>query len=92
MPRLYRTGEDPDLDFNGAIPDADVLADAWDTWRGEVSHARTVYSDLDLDAAVNVHGNHAETRDIIVHLIEGCARHVGHADPLRECIDGRTGQ
>jgi uncharacterized damage-inducible protein DinB len=92
LARLYRTEEDPDLDFNGAIPDVDVLADAWDTWRGEVSHARAVYSALDLDATVNVHGNDTEARDIVVHLIEEYARHVGHADLLRECLDGRTGQ
>ena len=92
LPRLYQSEDDPDLDFNAAMPDADVVADAWDTWRGEVSHARAVYSALDLDAIVNVHGNDAEARDIVVHLIEEYARHVGHADLLRECIDGRTGQ
>jgi hypothetical protein len=27
-----------------------------------------------------------------VHLVEEYARHVGHADLLRECVDGRTGQ
>ena len=31
-------------------------------------------------------------RDIVVHLIEEYARHCGHADLVRECIDGRTGQ
>ena len=31
-------------------------------------------------------------RDIMVHMIEEYARHAGHADLLRECIDGRTGQ
>ncbi len=29
-------------------------------------------------------------RDFLVHRIEGYARHSGHADPLRECIEGRT--
>ena len=33
-----------------------------------------------------------EMRDVLVHLIEEYARHCGHADLLRECIDGRTGQ
>lgn len=92
LPRLYRTEEDPDQDFNEAVADEGVLADAWDTWRGEVAHARAVYADLDLDAIVSVHGQEAEARDIVVHLIEEYARHVGHADLLRECIDGRTGQ
>ena len=33
-----------------------------------------------------------ELRDVLVHLIEEYARHCGHADLLRECLDGRTGQ
>lgn len=92
LPRLYRTQEDPDLDFNQAAAEDDVVAEAWSTWRGEVAHARTVYADLDLDAPVVVHGQEVEARDIVVHLVEEYARHVGHADLLRECIDGRTGQ
>jgi len=91
LPRLYRTEDDPDLDFNQAVADKDVVADAWDAWRGEVSHARDVYAGLDLDALIDVHGTEVEVRDIVVHLIEEYARHVGHVDLLRECIDGRTG-
>jgi len=37
-------------------------------------------------------GESASVRDILVHMIEEYARHCGHADLLRECIDGRTGQ
>lgn len=33
-----------------------------------------------------------ELRDVLVHMIEEYARHLGHADLLRECIDGRKGQ
>ncbi len=58
----------------------------------EVAHAREVYADLDLDAVVAVGDDTCEARDIIVHMVEEYARHVGHADLLRECIDGRTGQ
>ena len=85
----YRTDEDPDLDFNHAVADDEVVAEAWDTWRDEVENARSVYADLDLDAPVIVHTQEVEARDIVVHLVEECARHV---DLLRECIDGRTGQ
>jgi uncharacterized damage-inducible protein DinB len=92
LPRLYRTEADPDLDFNQAVADGDVVAEAWGTWRREVAYARHLYEDLDLDAPVDVHGKEVEARDIVVHLIEEYARHVGHADLLRECIDGRTGQ
>ena len=36
-------------------------------------------------------GEDASVRDILIHMIEEYARHCGHADLLRECIDGRTG-
>ena len=92
LPRLYRTDADPDLDFNGALPDGEVVADAWRSWRREVEHGREVYASLELDALVDVHDEEVEARDIVVHLVEEYARHAGHADLLRECIDGRTGQ
>ena len=92
LPRPFRSAEDRDLAFNGATADEAVVAEAWKTWRGEVAHAREVYAGLDLDATVTVGDDTCEARDIIVHLIEEYARHAGHADLLRECIDGRTGQ
>lgn len=91
-PSRARRGWKEDLDFNQAVADEQVAADAWQTWRGEVAHARDVYADLDLDATVDIRGKQHETRDIVVHLVEEYARHVGHADLLRECIDGRAGQ
>ena len=92
LPRLYFSEEDRDLDFNGAVGDDTVVAEAWEAWWREVVHARKVYEELDLDTTVPVHGEATETRDIIVHMVEEYARHVGHADLLRECVDGRTGQ
>ena len=93
LPRLYRSEEDPDLDFNGAVADDAVVADAWQSWRREVSHARDWYDSCEsLDATFDYQGQQSEVRYIIVHMVEEYARHVGHADLLRECIDGRTGQ
>ena len=46
----------------------------------------------DLDTVVDVHGEPTEVRDIVVHMIEEYARHCGHADLVRECVDGRAGQ
>lgn len=46
----------------------------------------------DLDAIVRTQlGKETSVRDILIHMIEEYARHCGHADLLRECIDGRTG-
>jgi uncharacterized damage-inducible protein DinB len=93
LPRLYKSPDERDLDFNGAVGDDAVVADAWETWRAEVAHAREVYDGIDdLGALVGPEGNQGEVREIVVHMIEEYARHCGHADLLRECIDGRTGQ
>ena len=91
LPLLYRSEADPDLDFTEAVADDEIVADAWSTWRAEVEHARAVYVDVDLDAVFDVGDQRVEGRDIVVHLVEEYARHVGHTDLLRESIDGRTG-
>jgi uncharacterized damage-inducible protein DinB len=93
LPRLYRTEEDRDLDFNGARADDALVADAWESWQREVTHAQAWLAAAgDLGGTFAYQGDQVEIRDIIVHLIEEYARHCGHADLLRECIDGRTGQ
>ena len=92
-PQLYWSTEDRDLAFTGAVPDPVVVEDAWASWRREVANAEAhLDSVADLGATVDHHGRPTEIRDIIVHLVEEYARHLGHADLLRECIDGRTGQ
>ena len=92
LERLYRTEEDPDLDFNGAVEDHEVIEDAWASWRREVQHAEEVYAAVPFDQLCPHHEGELEVREILVHLIEEYARHCGHADLLREAIDGRTGQ
>jgi uncharacterized damage-inducible protein DinB len=93
LPRLYWSEDDRDLDFSGAVADPAVVADAWESWRREVAHAQEY---VDGVASLDVLGTHPDgalaLREVLVHLIEEYARHVGHADLLRECIDGRTGQ
>ena len=84
--------EDGGFDFDVAAVDDAFVADSWGLWRDEVTHARGVLERTELDALVDVHGDPTEVRDIVVHLIEEYARHCGHLDLLRECIDGRTGQ
>jgi hypothetical protein len=43
---------------------------------------------------ISTHGTRGpiSLRELLVHLIEEYARHCGHADLIRERIDGRTGQ
>ena len=93
LPRLYRTDEQPDLDFDGAVADDEVVAEAWQTWRAEVAHAQQVTAALaSFDQLVGPGDEQGEVRDVLVHLVEEYARHCGHADLLREAVDGRTGQ
>src|SRR6478672_10060407 len=42
LPILYWTQEEPDLDFEGALGTDSCVADAWESWRREVAHAREV--------------------------------------------------
>ncbi len=98
--RLYMTAADPDGDFNGAVPDPEVVAEAWRNWRAEVEFAEQfVNAAGDLDLTVgdpgNEHGSGGgamSLRELLVGSIEEYARHLGHADLLRERIDGRLGQ
>jgi uncharacterized damage-inducible protein DinB len=98
VPRHYRTEANPDAAFDGAVPDPQVVAQAWDTWRAEVGFAeRFVAGAPDLDVAGRYDtGTSGQgtipLREVLVHMIEEYARHNGHADFLRERIDGRVGQ
>jgi hypothetical protein len=95
VPRLYKREDDPDWDFNGATDDPEMVADAFATWRAQTGKADewiVALEEADLGREVPVHDGTVAIRDVLVHVIEEYARHAGHADLLRECIDGRTGQ
>ena len=91
---LFKSPEDRDLDFNGAVADPAVVAEAWESWRARGRpRPRGLRAATTTSAAARASdGDQSELREIIVHMIEEYARHVGHADLLRERIDGRTGQ
>jgi uncharacterized damage-inducible protein DinB len=92
-PRLYGKAEHRDADFDGAVADPAVVEEAFETWHEQVRLAEDYYDNVeDLAATVDLEGDDVEIRDIVVHMIEEYARHCGHADLLRECVDGRTGQ
>ncbi|PZF93578.1 hypothetical protein C1I99_20385 [Micromonospora deserti] len=93
-PRIYRSEADPDADFDGAVADPAVVDEAWRTWRAEVEFAeRFVAEAPDLGVKGRQRGGaEISLRELLVHMIEEYARHNGHADLLRELIDGRVGQ
>jgi uncharacterized damage-inducible protein DinB len=89
-PKLYCSDLDRDGDWNGAVPDPAVVDEAWRAWRAEVAFAEQFVADsADLGA---LGATQVPLRDVLVHMIEEYARHCGHADLLRERIDGRVGQ
>lgn len=89
-PKLYCSDLDRDGDWNGAVADPAVVDEAWRAWRTEVAFAEQfVANSADLGARG---ATQVPLRDVLVHMIEEYARHCGHADLLRERIDGRVGQ
>ncbi len=93
-PPLYFTDAEPDLDFDGAVPDEAVVARAFADWRAQIARAQEIIAAAPLEQTF-VHDRTGETislRWILAHMIEEYARHNGHADLLREAIDGATGE
>ena len=87
---------DPDAtgqDFE-ALDEADAAANI-DAYKEEIAQARDAVAAKHLDDVVPSRGDHPErVRDIrwiYLHMIEEYARHNGHADLIRERIDGVTG-
>jgi hypothetical protein len=99
-PPLFCSDADRDGDFDGAVPDPRVVAEAWAAWRAEVDFATRFVAEapsLDItgDDPLNQHGSGGgamSLREALVGMIWEYARHMGHADLLRERIDGRIGQ
>jgi hypothetical protein len=98
-PRRYCSETNRDGDFDGAVADPQVVADAWDAWHEEVAFAEQFVADapsLDIAAAqrqgIGSGDGPITLREILLEQITEYARHLGHADLLRERIDGRIGQ
>jgi uncharacterized damage-inducible protein DinB len=93
-PPMYYSDQDPDGDFH---PGLDwTIAEAVATYERECDVARVIVADTaSLDeltvGPIDGYGAPVSLRWILVHMIEETARHAGHADILRELIDGATG-
>jgi uncharacterized damage-inducible protein DinB len=81
----------PDHDFDGAVADPAVVEEAWAAWHRAVDAADEWMAGEEMGREARYRDGTVEVRDVLVHMVEEYARHVGHADLLRECIDGRTG-
>jgi len=92
LPPLYYSDPDnPDGDFDD-LDSADV-ATVFETWRATCTESREIVASRPLDfVGVRGDGSAVSLRWIVLHLIEEYARHNGHADLLRERLDGVTGE
>ncbi len=88
---------DPDWDFTSAADD--TPEQLYRIWDDTVARSRTTLAaaiaDGGLDQLVHLSwpdGSRASLRRLVGDLIEEYGRHTGHADLLREAVDGRVGE
>ena len=96
-PYRFSSREDRDGDFDNVRPDPALVAEAFQAWREEIAFADQFVAaapGLDLPARrlTSDGRDRMSLRWVLNHMIEEYARHNGHADLLRERIDGAVGQ
>ena len=92
-PDHYCTPEHPDGDFDDL--DSATADEVWTHYQAEIAESRRVlstFSDADELTRSTGHRSGRTVRWVLLHLLEEYARHNGHADLLREAIDGSTGE
>ncbi|GGL92434.1 hypothetical protein GCM10010129_40210 [Streptomyces fumigatiscleroticus] len=89
----FSSADAPEGDFDGAGPDPEVVAASWTAWHAEVAFAEAFVAQaphLDIEGHDPWRGT-VSLRWVLIHMIEEYARHNGHADLIRERIDGAVG-
>lgn len=89
--------EDPDWEWTSAVDD--TPEELRSLWEGAVARSRSAVARATEDGGLDrladrwwPDGRSPNLRWIVVHMIEEYARHNGHADLLRESVDGQTGE
>lgn len=88
VPPVYDLALGKDHDFEALDPEE--APEAFERLHAEWDVADAAAAPLDFDHVIEVHGEPFSLRMIYVHMIGEYARHNGHADLLREAIDGVT--
>ncbi|MGA9775610.1 MAG: DinB family protein [Candidatus Dormiibacterota bacterium] len=87
---LFGSEAEPDVDFEDAA--TAYGGESLRLWEGECRRADGILAGLDLDRVAHQQtGPDVTTRWVLVHMVEEYSRHNGHADLLRERIDGAVG-
>jgi len=99
MPSVWEdNGWDDDPDWELTSADQDDAATLYGLWDDAVSRSRARVSaalgagGLDQQAHVSAQGRHPTLRRLLLDLVEEYGRHTGHADLIREAVDGRVGE
>ena len=87
-PKLYGTH---DAAFDGAVAEQAVVDASFADLKREQEATDAVLADHP-DLGQRTGEDRIAIRELWVHAIEEYARHCGHADLIRECVDGRVGQ
>jgi uncharacterized damage-inducible protein DinB len=81
---------DPDGDWR--IEENETTGDVFEMYRASIKKSRQLMAQRSLDDLVEFPRRRGySVRWVLAHMLEETARHAGHADILRELIDGKTG-
>jgi len=90
IPPLYYSDADPDGDFENL--DGASTESVFNAYDAAIEDIRAAVAGAGLDQTFSNGGTPCSVRWVYLHMIEEYARHNGHADLLRERIDGATGE
>jgi uncharacterized damage-inducible protein DinB len=87
---LYYFEERPDDEFDAL--DTHSPTQVYESWQVACDRSREITAAHELDFEGSRPHRNYSLRWVLIHMIEEYARHNGHADLLRERIDGTTGE
>lgn len=86
-------GADPEWEFRTATTlEPDQVRERYREACERSREVAAAAADLDQLSVAERDGQHFTLRWVLLHLLEETARHAGHADLIREAIDGQTGE
>jgi uncharacterized damage-inducible protein DinB len=84
-----------EFDFSMTVPATRSVAEVVQDYREAIADSDAIMKDVrdfDQRVAIPVDGRHHSVRWVVAHMTGEATRHAGHADILRELIDGVTGR